>query len=85
MTGDVSLAELGRVLLDAHEEGDQEKLARLYQTLAYRVEAQGDSDAACFFMTHAYVFGLVVGSPDAASAWEFLRVHGRERGAFRPP
>ena len=85
MTDDASVAELNRVLLQAHEEGDQEKLARLYQTLAYRLEAQGDSDAACFFMTQAYVFGLAVGSPDAASTWEFLRDHGRESGIFMPP
>jgi len=85
MTIDASLNELNQVLLEAHEKGDQAKLARLYQTLAYRLEAQGDSDAACFFMTHAYVFGLAVGSPDAALTWEFLRDHGRESGTFRPP
>jgi hypothetical protein len=85
MTGDASLGELNRALLDAHEEGDQEKLARLYRALAYRLEAEGDLDAACFFMTQAYVFGLATGSPDAGSAWEFLRDRGRESGAFRRP
>jgi hypothetical protein len=85
MTIDASLAELNQVLLKAHEEGDQEKLASLYQMLAQRLEAQGDSNAACFFMTHAYVFGLAAGSPDAASTWEFLRDHGRESGSFIPP
>ena len=53
MTSDASLTDLNQALLNAHEAGDQEALALLYKTLAHRLEAEGDSDAACFFMTQA--------------------------------
>lgn len=82
---EASLETLEERVLAADKIGDQEQLAGLYKDLAQRLDAQGDVDAACFFMTQAYVLALAVGSPEAARTWRFLRDHGRESGEFRPP
>ncbi|MEM7076714.1 MAG: hypothetical protein AAGA28_06245 [Pseudomonadota bacterium] len=64
-------------MLAAHEAGDASALVRLY-TLA--ADQTNDLDAACFYLTHAYVFALEAGAPEAAALQARLAAHGREVG-----
>lgn len=71
-------AALEAALLAAHADGDQAALARLYAKAGDRAEAAGDLDAACFYLTHAYVFALATGAPGADALHARLKAHGRE-------
>ncbi|MEQ9694217.1 hypothetical protein [Shimia sp. SDUM112013] len=62
-------------MIAAHEAGDQAALVALYTEAA---EAAGDVDAHCFFLTHAYVFALEAGAPEAAELHARLKKLGRE-------
>ncbi len=62
-------------LLAAHAKQDKEALVGLYTDAA---EAAADPDAACFFLTHAYVFALELGDPRAAALHARLKARGRE-------
>lgn len=61
-------------LLDAHTREDRAALVMLYTEVA---EASDDIDAACFFLTHAYIFALELGDPAAKPLYLRLRGHGR--------
>ena len=75
-----SLAQLQRDLLAAHAARDSVRLPGLYNEAGGLREAAGDIDAACFFFTLAYVYGLDAGDDEtAAAAHARLVVHGRER------
>lgn len=50
----------------------------LYRTAADRAEARGDIEAACFYLTHAFVHALQAGAPEAVELNRRLVVHGRE-------
>ena len=50
-------------LLAAHAAGDRDRLVLLY---AQAAASTGDPDAAGFYLTHAYVFALEAGLPQAA-------------------
>jgi hypothetical protein len=50
----------------------------LYAEAGDRAEAAGEIDAACFFLTHAYVFALASGAPEADALHARLLTHGRE-------
>jgi hypothetical protein len=65
-------------LLAAHAAGDERALAPLYARAADAAEAAGEVDAACFFLTHAYVFALATGAPEAGALHARLLAHGRE-------
>ena len=54
---------LDMALIEAHAQGDGLRLTRLYTEAA---DATSDPRAASFFLTHAYVFALETGHPDAA-------------------
>ncbi len=69
------MTDLQERLLAAHEADDKPHLVTLY-TLA--ADAAEDIDAACFFLTHAYVFALDVGDERALSLAKRLAEHGRE-------
>lgn len=69
---------LDAAMLAAHETQDKEALVELYQQAANRREATGDVDAACFYLTHAYVFALDLGRDDAVDLYKRLKQHGRE-------
>lgn len=56
---------LDRALLDAHAAGDAPALIQLYTLAADRAETRDDDDAACFYLTHAFVFALEAGEPQA--------------------
>ena len=62
-------------MIKAHEAGDKAALVRLYTQAA---EAANDTDTACFYLTHAYVFALETGAPVAADLHGRLVRHGRE-------
>lgn len=61
-------------LLRAHARNDRAALITGYTQAA---EAQSDIDAACFFLTHAYVFALDAGDPRADDLRAKLARHGR--------
>ena len=71
-------AELDAALLAAHAADDQPRLAALYARAADAAEAEGDTDACCFYLTHAYVFALACGAPQADALHARLVEHGRE-------
>ena len=68
-------AALDAALIDAHEAGDGWRLVRLYTEAADRAN---DVDAECFYLTHAYVFALETGAPEADALHARLRAYGRE-------
>ncbi len=78
--------DLNARLLAAHEADDRLALVQLYTAAADRIEAQ-DLDAACFYLTHAYVYALELGHADCLVLRARLVKHGREPAvqlAFRP-
>ncbi|MSU88583.1 hypothetical protein GE300_02985 [Rhodobacteraceae bacterium 2CG4] len=68
---------LDAALLAAHAAGDADALARLYTTAGDWAEAAGDIDAACFYLTHAFVFALESGAPQVGALNERLAARGR--------
>ena len=76
--GSLDRAALDAALIAAHEAGDQARLVSLDREAAGRAEAAGDTDGACFFLTHAYVFALASGAPEAGELHGRLLAHGRE-------
>ena len=63
------------MLLAAHDRDDRRALVGLYTQAA---DTANDLDAACFFLTHAYVFALEQGDIRAASLHARLKAEGRE-------
>lgn len=61
-------------LLHAHAAGDNRALVPLYTEAADRAN---DIDAACFYLTHAYIFALEQGHPATKSLHTRLAEHGR--------
>lgn len=57
---------------------DVARLVALYLTEADRLEAAGDIDAACFYLTQAYVWALEAGRPEARDLHARLKAAGRE-------
>lgn len=70
-------AELDRALLQAHEDKNSEELVRLYTLAGDMAEAAGNIDAACFYLTHAFVFALEAGLPEARELNRRLADRGR--------
>ncbi len=68
------MTDLDARLLAAHARGDQAALVTLY---AQAGEAAGSVDAACFFYTQAYIYGLELGHPDVPRLYDKLRAEGR--------
>ncbi|MGB3176991.1 MAG: hypothetical protein WBH14_12440 [Albidovulum sp.] len=69
---------LDQALLTAHTAGDLAALVRLYTQAADDQEAAGNINAACFYLTHAYVFALQSGSAAINDLNRRLCEHGRE-------
>lgn len=69
--------DLDRALLKAHEDTDHAELVRLYTLAGDTAEDAGDIDAACFYLTHAFVFALEAGLPDAKELNRRLAERGR--------
>lgn len=72
------LCPLDAALLAAHASGDACELARLYSKAADQSEKDNDTEAACFFLTHAYVFALEAGLPEAGALNKRLSDYGRD-------
>ncbi len=64
-------------LLQAHADHDLPGLIDLYTQAADQAEAAGDINAACFFLTQAFVFALEDGAPEAIPLNQRLVTHGR--------
>lgn len=69
------MTDLHARMLAAHVSRDGAALIRLYTEAA---ETAADLDASCFFLTHAYVFALEAGEPQAQGLHSRLMAHGRE-------
>ncbi|MEM8837848.1 MAG: hypothetical protein AAGE89_07125 [Pseudomonadota bacterium] len=69
---------LDKALVDAHNAGNKAEIARLYEEAGNVFEADGDVDGAAFYLTHAYVFALEIGSSRADQLQERLHRLGRE-------
>ena len=68
------MSDLNDRLLAAHARGDHAALVHLYAEAADRTP---DTDTACFYLTHAYVFALEMGHKDTAVLHARLKAHGR--------
>ncbi|NBD28481.1 MAG: hypothetical protein GVY31_00400 [Alphaproteobacteria bacterium] len=68
------MGDLARRLLDAHAGDDRAALVALYEEAA---NASKDMDAACFYLTHAWVFALDVGHSAADALHDRLHRLGR--------
>ena len=69
------MSSLDDRLLAAHAAEDYPALVRLYEEAA----DQADEDQACgFYLTHAYVYTLEIGSPNAPALRSRLIEMGRE-------
>lgn len=66
---------LDDMLIAAHECEDRTALVGLY---AQAADSVNDLDAACFYLTHAYVFALEVGDARASDLHARLEAEGRE-------
>jgi hypothetical protein len=71
-------AALDAALIDAHEAEDNARLVQLYTSAADMAEVKGDIDACCFYLTHAYVFALSSGDPEAGALHVRLLAYRRE-------
>lgn len=61
-------------LLAAHARDDRAALVGLYTEAA---DTAGDVDAACFYLTHAYIFALEKGDPASDALYQRLKAEGR--------
>ncbi len=61
-------------LLDAHARDDRAALVALYTEAADEAD---NLNAACFYLTHAYIFALEVGDPACAQLYKRLKAQGR--------
>ncbi len=71
-------AALDAALLQAHSENDSRTLVGLYAQAADLAQTDGDTEAMCFYLTHAYVFALETGAPEADALHARLKAEGRE-------
>ena len=70
--------KLDDMLRSAHARDDAVALTELYTRAADQSEDNGDIDAACFYLTHAFVFGLQCGSDATRDLQRRLWRYGRE-------
>ncbi len=71
--------DLDTALLAAHAANDASELIRLYTMAGDRSEQRQDVDAACFYLTHAFVFALEAGTPEARDLNKRLADQGRAK------
>jgi len=75
----VTRDQLDRALIAAHKAGDGARMSRLYGAAGDTADTAGRVDEACFFWTHAYIFALEAGLPEAETYRTSLKRYGRER------
>lgn len=71
--------DLEAALLEAHAKDDKTALVELYTLAADLSEAHQEVNAACFYLTHAFVFALETGAPEAAVLNQRLAERGRAK------
>ena len=76
--GGIDRQALDVALIEAHRRDDWVALVWLYASAGDMAEAAGDVDACCFYLTHAYVFALQQGMPEANGLHARLVAYGRE-------
>lgn len=69
------MTDLDSAMIRAHAAGDRPALIRLYTQAA---DSARDLDAACFYLTQAYVYALEAGAPEAQALHARLVARGRE-------
>ena len=69
------IRDLDARMIDAHEARDLSRLVELY---THAADLVNDVDAACFYLTHAYVFALEADAPQATQLHHRLVAAGRE-------
>lgn len=67
--------DLNARMISAHEAQDRFALIKLYAEAA---DCANAVDASCFYLTHAYVFALEAGAPEAINLHARLKAEGRE-------
>ncbi len=70
--------DLHAQLLAAHAVQNRANLVRLYGQAADVAEQANQIEAACFYLTYAYVFALEIGDEQAAKLHKRLLGYGRE-------
>ena len=75
---DEAEAALELEILAMHDAGDSWRLAELYDTASDIKRLAGDTQAAGFLLTQAFVFALESGHPQAADFRSRLAADGRE-------
>lgn len=70
-------ASLDQNLRAAHANADSAALIDLYTRAADHADACADQDAACFYLTHAFVFALEAGAQEARALNARLAARGR--------
>ena len=68
------MSDLNRALLRAHATDDKPSLVQLYTQAA---DQATDVDAACFYLTHAYVFALEIDDAAVDALHARLAAEGR--------
>ncbi len=68
------MRDLDARLLAAHARDDRWALVQLYAEAA---DTANDIDRACFYLTHAYIFGLEMNHPGVSDLHARLALHGR--------
>ena len=68
------MTDLNGRLLAAHASEDKHALVSLYTEAA---DTARDLDAACFYLTHAYIFALELNHPDQDALHKRLKDQGR--------
>ncbi len=74
----MKLEALDAALLIAHEKNDLEQLVKLYRKAGLSCIDTNNVDAGCFYLTHAYIFALEGGWPEATEIHRTLIAYGRE-------
>lgn len=69
---------LEKQLLRAHADANLSALVTLYTKAADQAEARGDTQACCFYLTHAFVFALEHGDARADRVNARLAAYGRD-------
>ena len=70
-------ANLNADLLQAHIESEPGRLAELYTRCADTAELHKDTNATCFYLTHALVYALDAGLDEQGVLVDRLKSYGR--------
>lgn len=71
-------AALNAELIAAHRVNDTATLVRIYHAEGRAALATDDTYSGCFLLTHAYIYALESGAPEAQEIHKILKSYGRE-------